>query len=358
MLLEDYKGRDGKKVRLNADERDLLLEVYRKNPGRRIGLDLMVRCGCRCQEAVDTQSKDIFLDDESGRHFLQIASGEASKGRKTPIPDDLVEDVRKYAASYDPEDPVIGVGTRTLRRWVEHASDQLRADTGDDRWRHVRPSDLRRTWGVLTLEHGVHPSVVMKWGGWADYEVFEEEYLRIHALRTQSKEAERFVPRDEDAETGNGNGFGDAIQEFVNQTNRILETQPWTDEANTKRKIVDPFIALLGWDMLSQDVVLEYSEVGSGIHDKVDYVLFGDSQPQIMLEAKRQDKPIRDKEIAQLKKYMRIHRCECGVITNGRRYIVFLDPEDSKIADMERLVDCKLRQLPDHRSELSELAKK
>jgi len=54
--------------------------------------------------------------------------------------------------------------TRTIRRWVDAAAEQLAEEEYDERWRYLGPHDLRRTWGHLILEAEVLPSVVMQWG--------------------------------------------------------------------------------------------------------------------------------------------------------------------------------------------------
>ena len=192
MQLETFEEADGRRVRLNKHEREQLLDMYSKDPRRRIGLALMARCGCRCQEAVDVRPIDVFRDDETGRRFLRIPEGKGKKEREVPIPEGLASRIETFSANRcDPTDSVIDVTTRTLRRWTVRAADQLRAETGDDRWRHVRPHDLRRTWGHLTLEAEVLPSVVMQWGGWEDYDTFQKHYLGKHSLRVQDREAEK-----------------------------------------------------------------------------------------------------------------------------------------------------------------------
>lgn len=191
MQLESFEQADGRRVRLNAQEREQIIDVYQHDPRRRIGLALMARCGLRCQEAVDVRAIDVFRDDETGRHFLRVPEGKGSKEREVPIPDGLAGRIETFAANRDPSKSVLDVTTRTLRRWVVRAGNELRAETGDERWRHVRPHDLRRTWGHLTLEAEVLPSVVMQWGGWEDYETFQKHYLGKHSLRVQDREAEK-----------------------------------------------------------------------------------------------------------------------------------------------------------------------
>ena len=79
MQLESFEKADGRRVRLNAQEREQILDVYKKDPRRRIGLALMARCGCRCQEAVDVRPIDIFEDSETGQSFLRIPEWKGAK---------------------------------------------------------------------------------------------------------------------------------------------------------------------------------------------------------------------------------------------------------------------------------------
>lgn len=77
----------------------------------------------------------------------------------------------------EPGQPVVDVTTRTVRRWVERAAQERAAEKGDDRWLHLSTRDLRRTWGHLSFEAGIQPSVLMQWGGWKDYQTFKNHYL-------------------------------------------------------------------------------------------------------------------------------------------------------------------------------------
>ena len=191
MQLENFDVHDGRRVRLNTQEREQLLDVYQHDPRRLIGLSLMAHCGLRCQEAVDVRPVDVFHDVETDRKFLRVPQGKGEKEREVPIPDMLADRIETYSFGRDPAQSVLDVTTRTLRRWVCRAGDELRAKTEDERWRYVRPTDLRRTWAHLTLEAGVLPSVVMHWGGWDDYDSFQKHYLGKHSLTVQDREARK-----------------------------------------------------------------------------------------------------------------------------------------------------------------------
>jgi len=189
MQLENYDEADGRRVRLTASERDRLLGEYDHDPRRKIGLALMARCGCRSQEAVDVRPRDLVRGDDTERWFLRIPAGKGGKERQTPIPNDLKGMVQAHAADLEPGDRVLDVTTRTLRRWVRRAAEQRAAAENDERWQYVGPHDLRRTWGHLMLEADVLPSVLMQWGGWEDYETFQQHYLGKHSEKIQAREA-------------------------------------------------------------------------------------------------------------------------------------------------------------------------
>jgi integrase len=151
----------------------------------------MARCGCRSQEAIDVRPVDVVRGDETGRWFLRIPEGKGDKERQTPMPGDLAGLCRALGDNVQPDDPIIDVTTRTLRRWVSRAAEQLAATENDDRWCYLGPHDLRRTWGHLMLEAEVLPSVLMQFGGWEDYETFQKHYFGKHSEQVQAREADK-----------------------------------------------------------------------------------------------------------------------------------------------------------------------
>jgi hypothetical protein len=50
----------------------------------------------------------------------------------------------------------------------------------------------------------------------------------------------------------------DEIDEYVQRCQQLIESSPQMDEENTKVKLVRPFLELLGWDLYSTEVALEY----------------------------------------------------------------------------------------------------
>jgi len=82
----------------------------------------------------------------------------------------------------------------------------------------------------------------------------------------------------------------EGLSEYAERSVGLIENSPQMDEENTKRKIIEPLIELLGWDILSSDVELEYSvQMGSGTK-KVDYALKREGTPVVFVEAKGCDR--------------------------------------------------------------------
>ncbi len=113
------------------------------------------------------------------------------------------------------------------------------------------------------------------------------------------------------------------LVEYVERSSDLIEESPQMDEENTKRKIIEPLIERLGWDILSSDVELEYSvQMGSGTK-KVDYALKIGGTPVVFVEAKGCDTSLEQSHENQLKSYMRQVGVDWGFLSNGRRFEIF-----------------------------------
>lgn len=111
---------------------------------------------------------------------------------------------------------------------------------------------------------------------------------------------------------------GEAVREYVDRSKSIIEDAPQMDEENTRAKLVQPFLELLGWDIYSTDVELEYSiQMGTGTK-KVDYALLVDGAPKLLVEAKGLDVGLDNRAKDQLKSYLRQElAAEWGIVTDG-----------------------------------------
>lgn len=134
---------------------------------------------------------------------------------------------------------------------------------------------------------------------------------------------------------------------YVDQSRSLLEASPQMDEQNTRRKLIEPLLELLGWDMLSAEVELEYSvQMGVG-KKKVDYALELEGTPVVFVEAKGADTSIASGHRDQLTSYMRQTGVDWGMLTNGTTVELYKRKRGGQRPDEIRLGAFELNDLPD-----------
>lgn len=174
MRLKDYDTREGKRVWLSEAEIGTLLDNTDPNHAEMdVAFTLAARCGLRRKEIVDVTPAD--LTDTSHGWVVRVWDGKGGKYREVPAPNSLTQTVLGMERA--PDEQLVTVDPSTIYDWVERARGRCQAETRDEGWQFVGPHDLRRSWGVRLLEHGVMPSVVMDWGGWEDWKTFRNHYL-------------------------------------------------------------------------------------------------------------------------------------------------------------------------------------
>lgn len=115
----------------------------------------------------------------------------------------------------------------------------------------------------------------------------------------------------------------DEIDEYVQRCLQLIESSPQMDEENTKVKLVQPFLELLGWDLYSTEVALEYTIPMASGSTHVDYALLVGDSPVAFVEAKPARTTLTDGEVTQLRSYMRQELdVDWGVLTNGKSFEV------------------------------------
>jgi integrase len=165
MRLKDYDDRDGKKVWLSEREMGELLEAT-ASVREQLALILAGRCGLRRAEVVDVTPADVVRTDHGD--VVRVWNGKGDKYREVPAPNKLITLMRGLGR--DPDEALVDVQKPTVYEYVRRARERVHAELGDKGWTFVGPHDLRRSWGVLLLEHGVLPSVVMEMGGWENWQ--------------------------------------------------------------------------------------------------------------------------------------------------------------------------------------------
>jgi len=115
----------------------------------------------------------------------------------------------------------------------------------------------------------------------------------------------------------------DEIDEYVHRCRQLIESSPQMDEENTKVKLVQPFLELLGWDLYSTEVALEYTIPMASGSTHVDYALLVGDSPVVFVEAKSVRSTLTDDEVQQLRSYMRQELdVDWGILTNGKSFEV------------------------------------
>ena len=136
------------------------------------------------------------------------------------------------------------------------------------------------------------------------------------------------------------------VEEYVERSASIIESSPQMNEENTKAKIIRPLIELLGWDVYSSDVDLEYPmKIGSG-SKRADYALLLEGTPVVFIEAKGCDTTLSDTERSQLKSYMRQTGVDWGLLTNGSTFEVLKRRTDTRRPDEVTMGTPSLEELP------------
>ncbi len=138
----------------------------------------------------------------------------------------------------------------------------------------------------------------------------------------------------------------EAVAEYVDQSRQLIDASPQMDEENTKVRLVQPFLELLGWDLRSTEVELEYTVRIATRTTHVDYALTVGDSPAVFVEAKPVRSELTDENVEQLRSYMRqALAVDWGILTNGQRFEVLSKnaDEDGEVSvvefDLADLVD-------------------
>jgi integrase len=189
MNFEEHDERDDLKIWLSQTEVQQLIDTA-DSTEERIAFALGARCGLRSKEIVNAAPEDL-ADTEAG-WMLRVWETKTTP-RETPVPENLattintVDDVREE----DSSTPVVDVSTRTLRRWVARAGQDLAEETGEELWTYLTMHDLRRTWATSLKGAEVDAMLVCDWGGWSDLETFLDHYRGKFSPEAQRKQRDK-----------------------------------------------------------------------------------------------------------------------------------------------------------------------
>lgn len=130
-----------------------------------------------------------------------------------------------------------------------------------------------------------------------------------------------------------------------------LKDQIQTEEA-TKNAFIMPFLQALGYDVFNPlEVVPEFvSDIGIKKGEKIDYAIFKDGKPTILVECKdwRQNLNLHD---GQLLRYFHASNAKFGLLTNGINYRFYSDLVVPNKMDEKPFLEFNITEIKDNQIE-------
>lgn len=122
------------------------------------------------------------------------------------------------------------------------------------------------------------------------------------------------------------------LSEVIRNTRQVIMS-----EEHTKMAYIVPFLTNLGFDMTNpMEVVPEYTcDFGTKRGEKVDYALFVNNEPYIIVEAKDCRNDISTKNVSQLFRYFSVSTAKLAILSNGIEYWFFTDSIEKNKMDKE-----------------------
>lgn len=126
-----------------------------------------------------------------------------------------------------------------------------------------------------------------------------------------------------------------------------LKPQVETEEA-TKNAFVMPFIAALGYDVFNPlEVVPEFiADVGVKKGEKVDYCIFREGSPIMLIECKHWKQALTNHN-TQLYRYFHVTKTRFAILTNGIQYRFYTDLDAPNVMDEKPFMEFSIEHLKD-----------
>lgn len=148
--------------------------------------------------------------------------------------------------------------------------------------------------------------------------------------------------------------FQDEIKQLATRVEKMLP-QIQTEEA-TKNALIMPFIQMLGYDVFNPlEVCPEFTaDLGIKKGEKVDYAIFLNSKPIILIECKHHLEKL-DPHNSQLFRYFHVSSAKFGLLTNGKQYRFYTDINEPNKMDEKPFFEFDITQAKE--AEIEELKK-
>lgn len=130
-----------------------------------------------------------------------------------------------------------------------------------------------------------------------------------------------------------------------------LKDQIATEEA-TKNAFIMPFLQSLGYDVFNPtEVVPEFvADIGIKKGEKIDYAIFKDGSPIILVECKHCAQNL-DLHDGQLLRYFHVSKAKFGLLTNGINYRFYSDLVEANKMDERPFLEFNIAEIKDNQIE-------
>jgi predicted type IV restriction endonuclease len=144
--------------------------------------------------------------------------------------------------------------------------------------------------------------------------------------------------------------FKDQLKQLADRTLK-LKDQIQTEEA-TKNAFVMPFLQILGYDVFNPlEVVPEFiSDIGLKKGEKIDYAIFKDGTPTILIECKHWNQNLNVHD-GQLLRYFHVSKAKFGLLTNGITYRFYSDLVEANKMDEKPFLEFSISDIKDNQVE-------
>lgn len=144
--------------------------------------------------------------------------------------------------------------------------------------------------------------------------------------------------------------FKDQIKQISERVNK-LKDQILTEEA-TKNAFIMPFLQCLGYDVFNPtEVMPEFiCDIGIKKGEKIDYAIFKDGKPTILIECKHWQQNL-DVHDGQLLRYFHVSKARFGLLTNGITYRFYSDLVAPNKMDDKPFLEFNITEIKDNQIE-------
>ena len=140
--------------------------------------------------------------------------------------------------------------------------------------------------------------------------------------------------------------FKDQVKQFVERVVK-LKDNIHTEEA-TKNALIMPFLQVLGYDVFNPlEVVPEFvCDIGIKKGEKIDYAIFQDGSPVILVECKHWKQKL-DVHDGQLLRYFHVSKAKFSLLTNGLIFRFYTDLVEPNKMDEKPFLEFNIEEIKD-----------